>query len=385
MDAICYARPMPRRGRLSSSFDETRQPPSRAGISRTLIRAAVALAIGALPFVYYWGAVIHRWYTSAFLMDFGWFNYLVSGQPGSLQDPSAMDTLPYFATHVALLLPVFGAMSKLLGLTGAQPMALMLGVGFGGAAVMAFVVMEWFLRPAGAILAIAAAAVAATVYAFSAVPRAIVDYPHMEILYVPLALLTLHLLFKRRFRWAWAALAVCLVEREDSGLHLACILGAYLVLATFEERTPPNRLRELAPYLGVCLAYPFLVILWQRTHWPDHSTFAAIYTGSPPYQHLTRALVAEHLEGLAGTRIWVTLTLATTLVLVPIYFRWTVLVGLVASLPWLALNLTAHSPNAGGLFAYYGFPFLVTALAPFIVSAAPAPEREERPGAIVAF
>ena len=57
------------------------------------------------------------------------------------------------------------------------------------------------------------------------------------------------------------AFALCLLVREDAGLHLACILGAYLVLAAIKERGIPERARDLAPFLVAGLAYPVFALL----------------------------------------------------------------------------------------------------------------------------
>jgi hypothetical protein len=347
------------------------ETPAQAQGAAPLVRIGLACGLGTLAFLYYARAFHNLWFaTGPYLFDFGWFNVLIDGTRFDLHNPTSVGDYSYAAIHVAPVLILFSALSRLLGLTDGQPIILMLSLGFAGATAMAFVVLERFLRPLGALPALGGGAVGAAVYAVSGVMRSTADYPHIEILYVPLALLTLHLLFQGRTRAAWAALAACLITREDAGLHLACILGAYLVLAALEERGAPARLGALAGPLAACLIYPALAILWQRTAYPDASTFAQIYAGTPPFRHLTPHLITERLRALAGVRAWLGLTLlsaASGLVWLP---RWTALTGLVAAAPWFCLNLVAKSEAAGGLMLYYGFPFLVTALAPFIVLAA---------------
>ena len=349
------------------------------------IVAGVALAVGAGAYAYYANAMVHRWYSAAFILDFGWFNDLVSGRTLALQNPRGINSLSFHSTHVSPILSIFAGLSRLLRLSGPQPIVMTLSVGFGGAAAMAFVVLERFLRPAGMIAALAGGALGAAVYAISGVMRATADYPHIEILYVPLALLTLHLLFQRKFRWAWAAFVFCLLEREDAGLHLGCILGAYLVLAAIDERGVPTRLRELAPFVAVCLIYPMLAVAWQQTLSESTSTFQAIYAGSPPYRHVTGALMAERFGVLAGAGSWVSLTIVAALCVAPFQRRWTALTGLAAAMPWFLLNLSAHSSAAGQFRLYYAFPFLVTALAPFVVMAAAPPPPREDPLDVVAL
>lgn len=338
-----------------------------------------AAAVGALLFLYYWRVIEHRWYTSPFLFDFGWFNDLVSGRTLALDNPQAVGPFPFYTAHVSPILAGFSLLSRLLHLQGVQPLALTLSLGFAGAGAMTTVIVERFLRPTGGVLALIGGGVAGVVYGVSGLMRAIADYPHFEILYPPLALLTLHLLFQGRSRWAWAPFAACLLIREDAGLHLATILVAYLALAAIDERGPPARLRELAPILATALAYPVAAILWQRSAWPDSSTFASIYAGPQPLHHLRPGLYSGRIKALVLERPWTPLTLAASLCPLVLPWRWTLLTGAVAALPWLVLNLSAYASAAGGLTLYYGFPFLVTALAPLIVaSAAATPSREER-------
>ena len=362
----------------SQADSQTLEPNAGLAVALRWAPAIAACAVGAVLFVYYWRAIEHRWYTNAFLLDFGWFNDLASGRSLALDSPQAVGSFPYYAVHVSPVLAIFGGMSRLLHLHGVQPIALMLSLAFAGVGAMATAIVERFLRPGGAALAVAGGVVAGLLYGVSGLSRAIADYPHIEILYPALGLLTLHLLFQRRLRWAWAALALCLITREDAGLHLATILTAYLVLAALDERDVPARLRELAPFLAAALIYPVLAILWQRTSWPDMSTFAAIYAGPQPFHHITPALYGARVGALIGERPWVPLTLAASLCTVVLPWRWTALTGIAASAPWLLLNLSAYVTSAGGLMLYYGFPFLVTALAPLIIAAAAPPPVRER-------
>jgi hypothetical protein len=341
--------------------------------------AAAAVAVGVALYAYYWRVFAHSWYAGPVLYDYGWFNDLVSGRTLNLASPTVIGDFPFYAVHVSPLLSVFAWVSRTFGLHGPQPLALPLSLAFAGAGAMTTLIVARFLRPLGWWAAAGLGLAAGLAYGLSGIMRGIADYPHIEILFVPLALLTLQLIFQRRRLAAWAALAVCLLTREDAGLHLATVLGAYLVLATLDERGLPQRLRQIAPYLGVALLYPALAILWQRTSWPDMSTFSAIYAGPQPFKHITPDLYAHRIGFLFGEAQWLPLTLAAMLCTLALHRRWTALTGLVACAPWVLLNLSAFSDAAGALRLYYGFPLLVAALAPLIVAdAAQPPAQEDR-------
>jgi hypothetical protein len=327
--------------------------------------ALVTIAVG----VFYYRQFEATWYTAGpYLYDTGLFNFLVGPESMNLSLPSAINIPSFYYVHIAPLLVPFGSISEALGLKGPQPLEMVLIIGFAGAAAAAFIAVRHYLRDLGLALSILLAAAFALAYAVSGVMASTQSYPHTEILYVPLAILALMLIFHRHKRWAWAVFIMCLLEREDSGLHMACILGAYLFLSAIAERGVPERTRDLTPFIAAGLIYPAVVIFAQGALLPIHSNFARIYSGSPPYAHLSAELLSSRLH-LLVQHPQVLLTLAACLAVFVMRPRLTALTGILAAVPWFLVSVTAVADAPGTFTLYYAFPFLVLPVAPFIVMA----------------
>ncbi|MDB5459682.1 MAG: hypothetical protein JWO72_1423 [Caulobacteraceae bacterium] len=336
-----------------------------------LVPVAVACAtVAILVGVFYFGVFQHSTYGAGpYLYDTGLFNYIVGPDSRNLEMPSAINMPSFYYVHISPILVPFSFISRLLGLKEFQPLEMVLILGFSGAAAAAFVAIQYYLRPLGRIVSIALAATFAIAFALSGIMRTTAAYPHIEILYVPLAVTALLLIFHRRMRWAWVAFVLCLLVREDAGLEMACILGAYLFLAAIAERGIPERMRDLLPFVGVALAYPALALLAQNALLPIESNFARIYSGAPAYAHLNATLLAHRWDVLTHEQPQALITLASCLACFALRPRWIALTGLLASLPWFLAGVTAYSETAGSFSLYYAFPFLVLPLVPFIVTA----------------
>jgi hypothetical protein len=331
-----------------------------------VVAALIAIGVG----LYYFGIFQHSTYVSGpYLLDTGLFNYIVGPDSHNLSMPTAIGMDSFYYVHISPFLIPFSYISAILGLKGFQPLEMVLVLGHAGAAVMAFVVAQYYLRPVGRIAAIILAAVFAVAFGLSGILRSTADYPHIEVLYVPMATLALLLIFHRRQKWAWLAFMLCLFVREDAGLEMACILGAYLFLAAISERRLPQRTRDLLPFLAVALAYPFFVLFMQSALLVIQSNFARIYSGTPAYAHLTLPFLIQRAETLVFERQWVLAILGASLVAFLLRPRLIALTGILAAIPWFLVSFTAYSDTAGTFSLYYAFPFLVLPLVPFIVTA----------------
>ena len=331
-----------------------------------MISVIIAAVVGA----YYYNILQNGYYLGGpYLYDTELFNYIVGPGGQGLKMPPVINMPSFFYVHVSPILLPFSAVSAVLGLRDLQPLELVLILGFSGAAVAAFVAVQYYLRPLGAAIALPLAALFALAFGLCGVMRTTAGYPHFEVLYVAPAVAALLLIFQRRLRWAWLAFVLTLFVREDAGLHMACILGAYLVLAAIAERGVPARTMDLLPFLAAALIYPMVVLWAQSAFLPIQSNFARIYSGAPAYAHLTGALLRHRADALLHDQPQVLLLLAAGLVPFLLRPKWTALVGIVASAPWFLASVTAISETAGTLSLYYAFPFLVTCLAPYIVTA----------------
>lgn len=330
----------------------------------------ISVIIAATVGIYYYQIFQHSYYAAGpYLYDTELFNYIVGPQGAGLRMPPVINMPSFFYVHISPILLPFSAISSVLGLRDMQPLQLVLILGFSGAAVAAFLVVQHYLRPLGGIVSMALGAVFALAFALCGTMHSTADYPHIEILYVAPAAISLLLIFHRHLRWAWAAFLATLFVREDAGLHMACILGAYLALAAIAERGVPARTRDILPFLLVALAYPVFVLLTQNALLPIESNFARIYSGKPAYAHLTAHLLAQRFDTLLTQQPQVLLLLAASLIPFLVRPRWTALTGIVAAIPWFVVSVTAVSETAGSLSLYYAFPFLVLPLVPYVVTA----------------
>lgn len=326
--------------------------------------------IAAFVGVYYHQVFLHSYYVAGpYLYDTELFNYIVGPHGAGLRMPPVISMPSFFYVHISPILLPFSAISSLLGLREIQPLEMVLILGFSGAAVAAFVVVQYYLRPLGAIVSMALAAVFAVAFALCGTMQSTASYPHIEILYVAPAAISLLLIFHRHLRWAWVAFMATLFVREDAGLHMACILGAYLVLAAIAERGVPERTKDIAPFLIVALAYPAFVLLAQNAFLPIESNFARIYSGKPAYAHLTADFLAHRFDVMLSRQSHALLLLGASLVPFLLRPRWTALTGIVAAIPWFVASVTAVTEAAGSLSLYYAFPFLVLSLVPYVVTA----------------
>jgi hypothetical protein len=356
----------PAASRAASIRDRALSSNVRGLIPIVVVAALIAAAVA----VYYHLLFLRSWYVGGpYLYDTELFNYIVGPKGQGLRMPPVINMPTFFNVHVAPILLPFSFISSILNLKDMWPLEMVLLLGFSGAAVAAFVAVRHFLRPLGGFLSIVLAALFALAFALCGVMRQTADYPHIEVLYVAPAIVTLMLIFHRNFHWAWLSFFVTLFCREDSGLHLACILGAYLVLAAIGERKLiPSRTRDVAPFLVLAIVYPAVVLTAQKWLLPIDSNFARIYSGTPPYAHLNVDLLIERFQVLAAHPA-APLLLVAALVPALIRPRWVALTGLLAAAPWFLVSVTAFSDSPGTFALYYAFPFLVLTIVPFVVAA----------------
>jgi hypothetical protein len=335
-----------------------------------VVLAFVGSLIAAIIGVICFGIIQHSTYAvGPYLYDTALFNYIVGPQSHNLAMPSVINMPSFYRVHISPLLIPFSYISRMLGLTGFQSLELVLIPGFSGAAVAAFLVVRHYLRPLGRILPTILAAAFALAFGLSGVMRSTVDYPHIEILYVPLATAALFLMFQRRMRAAWIVFALGLMTREDAGLHMACVIAAYLFLAAISERGLPARTGDLLPFLIAAMIYPVFVLTAQAALLPIESNFARVYSGTPAYAHLTASFMARRWDALVSKEPEVLFLLASCLACFVARPRLLALTGIVAALPWFLVSITAVGEASGTMSLYYAFPFLVLCLVPFIVTA----------------
>jgi hypothetical protein len=198
---------------------------------------------------------------------------------------------------------------------------------------------------------------AAIGYGLGGFAVAALQLPHYELLFVAFGILFLAALARDSRVAAWVWFVLTLAVREDAGLHLFCVLLAAQLLC---------RRHSVWPFMGAALGYAVLAFALKHALWPSEGQMTRVFTGNPPYAHLTWALLQERLSTIFLWRgyVWQTALVA---ILWALWARDRLIVaGIVAALPWAVLCISAASGAPGTLDQYYSFPLFLASAWPIV-------------------
>ncbi len=194
-------------------------------------------------------------------------------------------------------------------------------------------------------------------------------YVHIEYAIIMGILLFLLAYIKGYSRTAWALLLLTVLEREDGGFHLACVLLAIAAVKWWYSRNLATVYRELrfasVAILGgvICWGITFLVREYDGGR--SVSNWELMYSGNPPFAHLTLSLIWERFMVIFNERSYLWLGIWLTIVWAywkrDLYY----LIGFASTAPWLLLQLISVQKMTGQLQAYYPFPVLIGFAWPF--------------------
>lgn len=194
--------------------------------------------------------------------------------------------------------------------------------------------------------------------AFCGPVMATIGYPHIE-LAIPVFFLLSLVCWLREWRVAaGVALALCLLVREDAGLHAGATLIC-LGLAQWLTQAPGSRTRLTLVAAVVCLGYSLTVIGFQHLFYPvPIGRLFQVYLGVPIGSHLSVDLVVRRGLLFLVDKSYVVWPLALILS-VAAYTRNVILaVGPLSVLPWVALSLLA-AEDVAAFTSFYSFPTLI--------------------------
>lgn len=192
--------------------------------------------------------------------------------------------------------------------------------------------------------------------------------PHFEI-GIP-ALLVLFFTFHLNGRkiLALIVLILGLLTREDSGFHY---FGVFILLTFYfcVFYWKPGKKKQIL-YYGVlsivCFLASVISLVIQKNSAPSHDMLAMIYTGTPPYAHLTWEFVSNRFPFFLNNRLYI---------LIPIVIScgWAfakrdllLIVGTLSVIPWIVFSVMSKSDNPGLLTSYYAFPIILMVVWPAI-------------------
>ena len=327
----------------------------------------VALVIGS-PFAIY---IFNHFYgNGAYFFDSGWLSYLLSRFEMPPANPISMadEGLPfYFTYHIALLMPLWGAIAQVAHLDSSSSFAayqwifhaLLFFTGFVLARNhLAEVKASWWF-----------CLFFATALTYSPITIGAMSLPHTEIA-IPILFLTFcTLLSSRNFIVASFVFLIILLVREDAGFHVFSFLMSYATLEAIQRRTLPYSVKLSLAFAIIGCFYSAMTFLLQHLYFPDFSLFVKDYAGTRLFEHVSFRLFQDRISNLALLRPELFVIAGLPITFSIMRRDLAQLSGTIAVLPWIAFNATSFSMQIGFLHAYYAFPFLVTLAWPWALGA----------------
>jgi len=326
------------------------------------------IACFAVPYLcVYWYCLNHFYYWGGYSWDSGWIAYLIGHPSVGLPNPPILDLEffgSYYGYHFTPALTLLSWISALLPVSPPRLFSIFSGLVYGslGAAIYAA------LRLHNGRISGPLAAAAAIASALNGASLAAIGFPHFEpaIPAFILGFLTLRALGLNGP--ANCAFALCLLAREDGGLHMISVLMPVAAYRLWRTRSAASIRGELI-YGAAALAY-VLVAMAIQEHWTAGGhAFRRVYVGTPPFANVTWALLLQRVQFFLDNRAYLYLPCLVSVAGALLLRNLLILAGFAAALPWLVLNLLAIDEPPGQLIAYYDFPFILAVCWPAVTVA----------------
>lgn len=311
----------------------------------------------------------HFLYNGAYVLDSGWFAFLLSQGDLTLKNPAVIGEHSYFSTHISPTFIVASFFSKLLGLKPHIAMALWQTLIFSSFYFAAVIFTRSILNGLTT-RSLALVCVVVCFVPFSGLSLAILGYPHTEAMGMGLAFLTIALLTVEA-RWSqvvsWVLLILAWGVREDVGFHVFALIMSYLTLSLISKQRPPHWRRFLTAAI-LSLGYSIIAVKIQKHFYVDDDAFSRIYSGQPPWSHLSLDFALKRIEFFIVERAYISWPIVVAMVCAAVMRSLLVLTPVLAFAPWLILNLVASADSAGTLMGYYAYPLLALFMWPLFLA-----------------
>lgn len=311
----------------------------------------------------------HFYVNGAAMLDSGWFAYLsINALSFPLPNPPSLGGT-YFSTHLSPIFYATSALYKLLTSAGFDvPDAVWFSIvqGFWPALMASsiFILIKGNLSrsPRSAV----PTGLVATLLTFNGATLACIGFPHFEMA-IPAVLSAFFACYcTGKLKLAILFLIIGLSVREDAGLHY---FGLFFILASYLYAIKNRRYGKQFLFLGlICAAISLLAISIQRSYFGvGDNALVRVYLGNPAFTHLSLRFLAERIIGVAIFRLYLIAPMLVILVLAVRRRDWALLIGVAAVIPWVLLNISAVSVNAGFLSVHYSFPLAIMVIWPAIL------------------
>ena len=319
-----------------------------------------AYAIQVINLFYFAGAPAY---------DAGWFAYLLSrfefppSNPLYVQEPGIPS---FFAFHFAPIMPLWGGLAELAGLS--PPIA--------------YAAYQGFFH---ALLALVGAGLANTSLAepwnllfrlfvglalsFSPIALGAISFVHHELAIPILFIASCCALSLGRRYLAAIAFLLMLFVRTDAGFHASCFLVAFAAGEFFAARQFTPAVKRALAVAAIAFVYSGAAFMIVHVYFPQFNNFRFSYSGPHFYSHLSVSFLLDRTVTLLEKRpeLFVIFALIPAIGLAKRDLS--IIFGAGAILPWVVLNLSAYRDIPGELYTYYAFPFLILLAWPFLVPA----------------
>jgi hypothetical protein len=329
---------------------------------------AWGIFVFCVPFHLHYNYILNAFYHfGAPYPDGGLLAHLVWHNAWRLMVPEALGKYSYFATHFVPFFLLLNELSYIVPIPMPEFYAGFIAAIYASLSLALYYACSLCVTPRNH-LHMVGLVVLAISFAFNSVIMDGIWHIHFEYA-IPLGIFLFVLCYARGHRTlAVLFFILTLLQREDAGFHLAAVLGLVAVIKGIEHRSLKAIQGEAGFIIYACLFS--LLALWVNHvlsamyHLDDR--FTAIYSGTPPFAHLSWPLLLHRAKLIGEERIYLWLGFLLTVWCAMRGRNPYLIVGFAAYIPWAIVNWLAYNPNTARLFAYYAFPFTLSLCWPLL-------------------
>ena len=328
-----------------------------------------AALVFAISFVLYYNGILNCFYEIGATSDPSWFSALLWRAGPELINPAFINDDNWLGMHFTPIFYIPAILSHLLIFDPIQWLAIC----FASMHAFASASVAWVSRRVAVRLdanrawSDTGAALIGLTFALCGLQAVFLWLPHYEIAIPALLVATCAALALQRPLASWVFFVVLLGVREDAGLHLATFLAPLIVITLWREK---RVLRRELLFVALAIAYSVAASMAMRQLFPGGGElFQAHYIGDPPFAHVTWDELSKRFNILFWQtgRVWAPLAVIAAYSLLRRDIE--MLIGAVAVMPYLVIQVAlARHGAAWELAHYYTFPVLFSLAWPTILA-----------------
>ncbi len=321
--------------------------------------------VGTVPLTTNFILVLRHFYVlGGFWSDSGAIASLLWHNNWQLELLSVNTPLPFWQIHISPIFVPITWISWVVPLSEIQYFALFCGISFAMTAVAVYwlLVTSYQMRQGWTLLG---AIFVSLLFAYNGMALASARNPHFEMFIIGAGMLFLVALVRKNYHLATLFFCLCIMTREDAGLHVAAMLVIFLAIQKMQA-VPLRRHAAIIWFILSGVFYSFTVIALQKYFSDGYNVMGHVYLGSPPFSHVTWRGILDHIDFYIVARRYVFLPVFFTLFWAARRQNLVIAAGYISVLPWTLLSLLAFSPWAYTLSGYYCFPFIFAMFWPLV-------------------